>query len=157
MSQISDFMHQNYISILIVIVIISSLMLLISIKGWDLNPPPPDSKLVQEITVETLVNQNPNTLDNIITSSTNSTTNSDLSLSSLPDSFCKSYLGQSYQLESACGRLTQENCNETSCCVFTSDGKCRAGSKNGPTFQKDANGNMITMDYYYYLGTKVVK
>ena len=62
--------------------------------------------------------------------------------------FCESYRGSSAQLNTACGRLTQKNCNETSCCVFANN-KCVAGSANGPTYNTDNNGNTNTSSYYF--------
>ena len=62
--------------------------------------------------------------------------------------FCESYRGSSAQLNTECGRLTQKNCNETSCCVF-SNNKCVAGSANGPTYNTDDNGNTNTSPYYF--------
>ena len=62
--------------------------------------------------------------------------------------FCESYKGSSAQLNTECGRLTQKNCNETSCCVFANN-KCVAGSANGPTYNTDNNGNTNTSSYYF--------
>jgi uncharacterized integral membrane protein len=62
--------------------------------------------------------------------------------------FCESYKGSSAQLNTECGRLTQKNCNETSCCVFANN-KCVAGSANGPTYNTDNNGNTTTSSYYF--------
>lgn len=64
------------------------------------------------------------------------------------NSFCESYRGSSAQLNTECGRLTQKNCNETSCCVFTNN-KCVAGNANGPTYNTDNNGNTNTSPYYF--------
>ena len=64
------------------------------------------------------------------------------------NAFCESYRGSSSTLNNACGRLTEKNCNETSCCVFTNN-KCVAGGANGPTYNSDSNGNTSTADYYF--------
>jgi hypothetical protein len=64
------------------------------------------------------------------------------------NAFCESYRGSSSTLNIECGRLTEKNCNETSCCVFTND-KCVAGGANGPTYNSDSNGNTSTADYYF--------
>ena len=48
-------------------------------------------------------------------------------------SFCKTNTG--YKQELSCNNLTQSNCNLTSCCFWTKEGKCKSGNvKNGPTF-----------------------
>jgi hypothetical protein len=64
------------------------------------------------------------------------------------NAFCESYRGSSNTLNIECGRLTEKNCNETSCCVFTNN-KCVAGGANGPTYNSDSNGNTSTADYYF--------
>ena len=71
-----------------------------------------------------------------------------LNLATGANSFCESYRGSSNTLNTACGRLTEKNCNETSCCVFTNN-KCVAGGANGPTYNTDINSNTSTADYYF--------
>lgn len=66
------------------------------------------------------------------------------------DSFCESHRGSSGVLQESCGKLTENNCNNTSCCVWASPGKCLAGSATGPTFNSDDKGKTIELDYYYY-------
>jgi hypothetical protein len=66
------------------------------------------------------------------------------------DAFCEHHRGSSHILEQSCGKLTQDNCNSTSCCVWTSNNKCVAGKANGPTFNTDKNGKTNNLDYYYY-------
>ena len=53
MNEFIAFIKENYISIAVIVSIIFVLLLIISIREWDLNPPKPDSKLVQEVVVET--------------------------------------------------------------------------------------------------------
>ena len=143
MNEFVSFIKENYISISVIVCIIFALLIIISIRGWDLNPPKPDSKLVQEVVVETFEQ---NLTEEI----------SSMKLSS-SDSFCQSHLGKSAELETSCSELTDEGCSQTTCCVLaTSSGKnvCKAGDKDGPTFKKDADGNLISMDAYYYQGIK---
>lgn len=66
------------------------------------------------------------------------------------DAFCENHRGSSHILEESCGKLTQGNCNSTSCCVWTSNNKCVAGKVDGPTFNTDDNGKTKNLDYYYY-------
>ena len=68
-------------------------------------------------------------------------------LSDISDAFCQSNSGAA--LEKACNSLTQGNCGRTSCCVWTSDGKCKAGNANGPTFNTNAVGKTSIIDYYF--------
>ena len=62
--------------------------------------------------------------------------------------FCETNKG--FTLEKSCNNLTKQNCNLTSCCVWTSDNKCKAGNENGPLFNSDSNGKTIPLDYYYF-------
>ena len=54
MSEIVDFLKENSQMIILIVIVVLGLLVLINMKGIDLNPPKPDSKLVQEVTVETL-------------------------------------------------------------------------------------------------------
>lgn len=135
MSEIVDFIKENVKEIVIIVIVILFLLVLINIKGVDLNEPKPESKLVQEVTVETF------------------DTNEDLKkmMASPSDNFCESYLGDSSNLEKACNQLTEGNCADVKCCVY-GNGKCMAGDISGPTYKTDKDGKLITMDSYYYLG-----
>ena len=64
------------------------------------------------------------------------------------NAFCDLYRGSSSRLNNECKRLTEKNCNETSCCVFTNK-KCVAGGANGPTYNTNSNGKTINADYYF--------
>jgi hypothetical protein len=66
------------------------------------------------------------------------------------DAFCEKMRGTSHILEEKCGSLTQNNCNSTSCCIWTSNDKCVAGNESGATFNSDTNGKTQTLDYFYY-------
>ena len=144
MSELLIFIKDNYLNILIVILLISGILLFINIKGWDLNPPKPESKLLQEVTVETF--DMPKSINDM------ETIPKEDSIPTSSDAFCQSYLGKSDELENACNRLTTSSCDQTTCCVRTNDGKCMAGGIHGPTYNVDNNGNLITQDNYYYLG-----
>jgi hypothetical protein len=64
------------------------------------------------------------------------------------NAFCDLYRGSSSRLNNECRRLTEKNCNETSCCVFTNN-RCVAGGANGPTYNTNSNGKTISADYYF--------
>ena len=135
MSEIVEFINENVKEIVIIVVVVLFLLVLINIKGIDLNAPKPESKLVQKVTVETLATMD--TEENLI--------------SSPADNFCESYLGNSAELEKACNELTESNCADVKCCIY-GNGKCVAGDISGPTYKTDKDGKLITMDSYYYLG-----
>jgi ascorbate-specific PTS system EIIC-type component UlaA len=52
MSKILYFISENYVSIAIIVSFIFTLLIIISIREWDLNPPKPQSKLVQQVVIE---------------------------------------------------------------------------------------------------------
>lgn len=66
------------------------------------------------------------------------------------DAFCENLRGSSHILEEKCGKLSQNNCNSTSCCIWTSNNKCVAGNASGAKFNTDTNGKTQALDYYYY-------
>jgi len=147
MSEIVDFIKENFKMIILIVIVVLLLLVIINIKGIDLNEPKPESKLVQEVTVETF-EQN---------SMQDSQENIEKMKLNMSNSFCESYLGNSQELEGACNQLTKTNCAQTSCCVFTNNkdsGKCVAGGIHGPTYKTDKDGKLITMDSYYYLGVR---
>ena len=145
MSEIIGFIKTYLNEIIIIVVVVLFLLVLMNIKGIDLNAPKPPSKLVQQVTVETL-------------SSMGNLADSDNLLRSSSEHFCESYLGNSVDLEKGCNELTESNCGQVKCCVYSKiveNGKCVAGDINGPTYKTDKDGNLITMDSYYYMGKKM--
>ena len=78
----------------------------------------------------------------------------DTNLSSdFANSFCESTNLSGDELNKSCSSLTQKNCRSTSCCIWTSNEKCNAGSKDGLLFNTDSSGKLINLDYYYYKDT----
>ena len=123
-------MDLKYIlKIFIIVFLIFSLIIFIQSIGLNLNVEETPKELLKVVTIEGLDN-------NIINNST--------------DAFCESYRGSSGDLNTACGKMTRNNCTSTSCCVWTSDQKCLAGNENGPTFNSDSNGKTKNLDYYYF-------
>jgi hypothetical protein len=59
------------------------------------------------------------------------------------NSFCNSSYTSSETLNKQCNNLTEYNCKQVGCCVFTSNKKCEAGGQNGATYSPN-------LDYYYY-------
>jgi hypothetical protein len=156
MSEIIDFIKENSKMIIIIVVVVLLLLVVINIKGIDLNPPKPETKLVQEVTVETLDTMNGSSMED-------SNENIERMKLNPVESFCESYLGNSQELEAACNQLTETNCAQARCCGFIKNGlnavegvnelgKCVAGDLQGPTYKTDKDGKLITMDAYYYLG-----
>lgn len=136
MIEIINFIKENFKVIIIIVIVLLFLLVLINIKGINLNEKKIHSKLVQKVTVETFDSTNDINLDKIMGKT---------------NTFCESYLENSGELEKACKQLTKSNCANVTCCVFN-NGKCAAGDINGPTYKTDKDGNLITMDSYYYLG-----
>ena len=132
----NTFIMNNYLDIIFFIVF-TFLFLAISQLKWNFNSNISPPKLIQQVTLETMDNM-------------------DLNIHPI-SSFCESFLGDASNLEPACNRLTQESCSKTSCCVYTDVNKCVAGSKHGPTFKSDKDGNPINNSFFYHLNEKIIK
>ena len=147
MNAIVTFLNENSGYIAIVIAIVVGLLVYISFNNINLNQTT-TQKLTQTVTVETF-----GPMDNNGTGlGTNLPQDTDFSGA---NSFCEAHRGNSPGLNVACKGLTDENCSSSSCCVLVqgqNGNTCMAGGVNGPTFKKDASGNMISMDAYYYEG-----
>jgi len=145
MDDLFRFIKQNTLNILIFAAIIIGLLVCINVVGFNLNTPEPKSHLYQQITVETFGGS-----PTIFSDAKENIEKLDVQPA---ESFCKSYLGNSAALEPECNNLTESNCSNVNCCVYVKngeEGKCVAGTQNGPTF----DNNKIGMDSYYYLGKK---
>jgi hypothetical protein len=110
-------MNLKYIiKVFIIVFLILSLIIFINTIGLNLNEDIHSKKLLQVVTIEGLEGlDDPLIMDKSV-------------------SFCESHKGSSGSLDESCGNLTTDNCKSTSCCVFTNDNKCVAGSQDGPTF-----------------------
>ena len=151
-----DFIKDNIIPISVIIAVILSLLAFFNLKGINLNPPKPESKLVHSVTIEGMAPNNfgsngNNSLNTYMADPVNSEQDID-NLNTAPADFCKSFLGKKDEMQEACSELTETNCNQTSCCIWTSNKKCAAGYQDGPIYKTDKEGKLITMDYYYYQG-----
>ena len=127
---------KDVLKIFIVVFLIFALIVFINSIGLNLKVEEQPKELIQMVTIEGF--EKPDT--SIIMNST--------------DAFCKSYQGSSGELDTACGKMTRNNCTATSCCVWTSNGKCRAGTADGPIFNSDEKGKTKQLDYYYFQGKK---
>jgi hypothetical protein len=116
------------LKIFIVVVLILSIIFFINSIGLNLNDPLQSKELIKVITIEGL-----ETNPLIMNSNT---------------AFCD--MNKGFEQEMACNKLTKENCNLTSCCIWTSDNKCKAGNEKGPIFSSDSKGKTIPLDYYYF-------
>lgn len=143
MSEIIDFIKGHAQEIIIIIIAVLFLLVIINITGIDLNAPKPESKLLQQVTVETF------------SDSIDLDSNIKKMMTGSSENFCESYLGNSEELEKGCNQLTESNCAEVKRCVYSKIGEnetCVAGDINGPTYKTDTDGKLITRDSYYYLG-----
>jgi len=127
-------MNIKYIlKLLIIAFLFLSLILFINSIGYNITDVSTNKKLMHVYTMEGLTNP----IDTSLIINKN-------------DAFCENYRGSSGKLDDECKKLTNNNCNATSCCVWTSDNKCAAGGANGPTFNSDAKGKTIPLAYYYF-------
>ena len=131
-------MDLKYIlKVFIIVFLILSLISFVNTLGLNLNEEPRQKKLIQVVTIEALEG-----LDNLSTSIPMSKS----------QAFCDAHKGSGGSLDESCSRLTKKNCNDTSCCVWTSNQKCAAGGIDGPMFNTDSNGATKQLDYYYFQG-----
>ena len=80
----------------------------------------------------------------------------------LKSGFCNMHTSKgtsAIELDNECKVFGKASCLNTDCCgwVVTADnpdGMCRAGNKNGMTFNHDDSGKKIDVDCYYYKETK---
>ena len=128
------------LKICIILLLFLSIIVFINTFKFNLTDKKYPKKLLGVVTIEGL--QNP-ALKNLI---------SENPILSPSDAFCESHRGSSGTLDKSCEKLTNGNCNSTSCCVWTSDNKCAAGNIKGPTFNTNANGQTNQLDYYYFKG-----
>lgn len=127
----SNFLNFSLITTILILVFLAIIILyFFYIQGWNLNDES-NKHLVQVVTLETM-----DTMTKELTD--------------LPTGFCETHRGKSDELDKDCNELTQGNCNVTDCCVWVNKTKCSAGGVNGPTYKTDKDGNLITVDSYYY-------
>jgi hypothetical protein len=162
MSALLNFFNENATYVAIVIAVVFILLVYINFFDIDLNKPT-NKKLTQTVVVETFgnretyVNRETNDIDKLYQASTNTGTGDstqDFALDGAK-SFCENHRGKSGDLNASCKLLTTDNCKSSSCCVLVqgqNGNTCMAGDVNGPTFKKDKDGNMISMDAYYFQG-----
>ena len=105
------------LKVFIIVFIILSLISFVKTAGFDVTTQSEPKKLLQVVTIEGLAQKQ---VSSIVINS--------------HDAFCESQRGSSGSLDGSCGKLTKNNCNTTSCCIWTSDNKCVAGGVGGPTF-----------------------
>ena len=53
MSVIMDFIKENYLSIIIIVSVVLLMLGIINLMELDLNPPKPETTLIQQVTVST--------------------------------------------------------------------------------------------------------
>jgi len=116
------------LKIFIIFFIILSAIIFIKSIRMNFYEPTQSKELIKVITLEGMKN-NPLTTDS-------------------SKAFCETNKG--FNLETSCNALTNYNCGLTSCCIWSSDNKCKAGNQNGPLFGSDSKGKTIPLDYYYF-------
>ena len=156
----SDFISQNYIMIVLTVLSILGLLVYISIYNINLDPPKTNTKLAQSVTVETF-EQN---IDESIKSGLSefNKQNNDEEEPIITDgvsNFCDKYSSSPEKLKTACNNISEATCQNLDCCALISGSgtnTCVAANKYGPMVRtlSDENGEMVTMDHYYYQGTK---
>ena len=99
---VKEFLQEQWPNILTIVIIFITLLSIFSILGINFNPIT-NKKIQKIVTVESF------------------------SPDSLSDSFCSDYLTDSNKLDKQCNKLTESNCNSTSCCIWLNGNKCVSG------------------------------
>ena len=162
MNALLNFFNENATYVAIIIAVIFLSLVYIHFYNIDLNTPI-TKKLTQTVTVETFDTFEPMTNgenDKYPLYQASPDIGTDASLDFTFDgakSFCENHRGKSGDLNTSCKMLTNDNCKSSSCCVLVqgqNGNTCMAGDIKGPTFKKDKDGNMISMDAYYFQGRR---
>jgi hypothetical protein len=176
-----SFVYENFAYILGVTVVIFGIMVYLNMTKTTFDMPMTRSKKLIIETMEhntgkneTNVDNNNNSVvikknlnnNNNIASSNNSentllTPHIDLE-KKLKSGFCNMHASKgssATEIDNECKVFGKASCLNTDCCgwVVTADnpdGICRAGNKNGITFNHDDAGKKIDVDCYYYKETK---
>ena len=165
MSNFIDFISENYMMIVLTVLSILGLLVYISVYNINLDPPKSNTQLAQSVTVETFEQK----IDESIKSGLSefNKQNNDGSYESEEEpiitdgvsNFCEKYSGSPEKLKNACNNISEATCQNLACCALISGSEtntCVAANKYGPMVRtmSDENGTMVTMDHYYYQGTK---
>jgi hypothetical protein len=177
MSDFVDFIYENYKFIIAIVLSIIGLLVFISVKGIKFNEPKLNTNLVQTVTIESFDN---NIIDNSVKSGLVEY-NQQPALGSLYQSgtdtgvdytqvihldgesnFCQKYKNSPKELQQVCKNISDSTCKNLPCCALISSGlndddtldTCVAANQNGIIFKTDPSGTLISMDHYYYQGTK---
>jgi len=161
MSDIVDFISENYMMIVLTVLSILGLLVYISIYNINLDPPKSKTQLAQTVTVETFESNIDESIKSGLAEFNGSDDNDveDEPIKNGVDNFCEKYSSSPEQLKTACNNISNTTCQNLSCCALISGSgtdTCVAANKYGPMVRtlSDENGAMIPMDYYYYQGTK---
>lgn len=175
MSDFVDFIYENYKFIIAIVLSIIGLLVFISVKGIKFDQPKLKTNLVQTVTIETFDN---NIVDDGIKSGLTefkkqpalgslyqSGTDTGVDYTQIipldgQSNFCQKYKNSPKELQEACKNISSSTCKNLSCCALIGSGEdesvdtCVAANENGIVFKTDPSGNLISMDHYYYQGTK---
>jgi len=159
MSEIVDFISENYMMIVLTVLSILGLLVYISVYNINLDPPKSKTQLAQTVTVETFESSIDESIKSGLSEFNGSNDNGEEPIKDGVDNFCDKYSSSPEQLKTACNNISNATCQNLSCCALISGSgtdTCVAANKYGPMVRtlSDENGTMVTMDHYYYQGTK---
>jgi hypothetical protein len=121
------------LKIFIIVFLILSIILFLKLIRLNFKENKPPTVLLGSVTIEGLQERLQNNEPLIVSGN---------------KAFCQKNTG--FNQEIACNKLTNNNCNLTSCCIWTNDNKCKAGNASGALFNSDSKGKTIPLDYYYF-------
>ena len=160
---IFGFIYENFTYILGITVVIFGIIVYLNMTKISFDMPMTRSKKLVIETMKHKMGKNEN--DNITSSKMYENTLLTPSIGlekKLKSGFCNMHASKgssAIELDNECKVFGKASCLNTDCCgwVVTADnpdGMCRAGNKNGMTFNHDDAGKKIDVDCYYYKETK---
>lgn len=175
-----SFVYENFSYILGITVVIFGIIVYVNMTKMTFDMPMTKSKklIIETMDLGKNTNNNNNNNNNSVVIKKNLNNNNNIASSNnnentmltphidlekkLKSGFCNMHASKgssATDIDNECKVFGKASCLNTDCCgwVVTADnpdGMCRAGNKNGITFNHDDTGKKIDVDCYYYKETK---
>ena len=175
-----SFIYENFAYILGITVVIFGIIVYVNMTKMTFDMPMTKSKklIIETMDLGKNTNNNNNNNNNSVVIKKNLNNNNNIASSNnnentlltphidlekkLKSGFCNMHASKgssATDIDNECKVFGKASCLNTDCCgwVVTADnpdGMCRAGNKNGITFNHDDTGKKIDVDCYYYKETK---
>jgi len=140
-----SFISENYISIIVLSILIFGSLIVFAIFKDKLTNSRSFVNL-NNLSVFNNNNSNKNTPSRIVNVET-----FDNDTSSHSEAFCKKYQPQPHKMKEHCKNLGVRGCHIPRCCVLLDGKECVPGDSNGPSFRTQ-NGKPLNAKYFMFQG-----